>query len=336
MATHSMPVKAEFPGTVAVIGTGTISLGWIVLFLANGLRVRVNSRRPDAEAYVRDAMRLLAPALPDGNADAAELMTRAEFEPDLELAVTDVDVVQEGAPESLSLKQELFSRIERAARADTLLLSSTSTLSPDDMADGLARPGRLLVGHPFNPPHVIPLVEVVTGKHADADVLERAVAFYRSVGKQPVVIRQPVLGFVANRLQSALLQEAIHLVLEGVITAADLDDAVTASIGLRWAAIGPFLAAHLAGGPGGFRHWMEHIGAGLEHGWRALGHPSVDAETVRQLTAQIDEGYGHRRYDDLVTERDQRQGAILAALGSTGQSSVSPPHGYAQAAPGRR
>jgi ketoreductase RED1 len=302
------------PRTATVIGTGTIGLGWIVLLLAKGVRVRVNSTRPDAEAHVRSAVELLAAGLPGGPADPAKLCTLLEFEPDVARAAADVDVVLENVPESLALKRELFSRIEQTARADTLLLSSTSTLPPDELAAGLRRPGRLLVGHPFNPPHVIPLVEVVPGTATDQAALRRSVSFYRAIGKHPVVIEKAVPGFVANRLQTALLREAIHLVQQGVITAPRLDEVVTSSIGLRWAVLGPFLAAHLAGGSGGLQHWLGTIGAGLQQGWQWLGDPQLDSETADQLVKQVDEGYGTRSYEVLVTERDQLQGAVLAAL----------------------
>lgn len=319
MASHSTsPAAGETaaPGIATVIGTGTIGLGWIVLLLAKRVRVRVSSTRPDAEVHVRSGVELLAAGLPGGPpADPAKLCALLEFEPDVARAVADVDVVLENAPENLAVKRELFSRIEQTARADTLLLSSTSTLTPDELAAGLSRPGRLLVGHPFNPPHVIPLVEVVPGTATDPAALRRTVSFYRAIGKHPVVIEKALPGFVANRLQSALLREAIYLVQQGVVTAPQLDEVVTSSIGLRWAVLGPFLAAHLAGGSGGLQHWLETIGAGLERGWQWLGEPRMDSGTSDQLVKQVDDGYGARSYEVLVTERDQLQGAVLAALG---------------------
>ncbi|GGX91692.1 3-hydroxyacyl-CoA dehydrogenase NAD-binding domain-containing protein [Streptomyces hiroshimensis] len=300
--------------TAAVIGVGTIGLGWAALFASAGLTVRINSRRPDAETHVRKAFELYAASLPGGPADPAELAARLEFEPDVARAVEGADVVQENAPENLALKQELFARIGAAAPAHALLLSSTSTLLPDDLGAQMADPGRLLVAHPFNPPHIVPLVEIVTGERTDPQAVEEALAFYRGLGKTPVVLRRAVPGFVANRLQSALLRESIHLVREGVVSVAELDEIVTSSIGGRWAAVGPFRAFHLGGGPGGLRHWFEHLGAGLEKSWQGLGDPPVDEETVARILAQAEEAFGGRAYEELAAERDAKQTRVIAAV----------------------
>ncbi len=300
--------------TVVVIGAGTIGLGWISLFLGRGLRVRVTSRRPDAERVVREAITLHAPYLPNGSADPAEQLTRLEFEPDVRKAVEGAHVVQENIPENLELKQDLFARIGQAAASGTILLSSTSTMSPDDMGARMADSSRLVVGHPFNPPHVVPLVEVVGGERTDPDAVREAVEFFGSVGKVPVVLRKPIHAFVANRLQSALLQESIHLVREGVVTLDELDSVVTHSIGLRWATVGPFHAFHLGGGPGGLRHWLSSLGAGLEKGWTRLGRPPMNEETLKILLDQADKAFGDRPYEELVHARDRRQTAILNAL----------------------
>ncbi|UGY92993.1 3-hydroxyacyl-CoA dehydrogenase NAD-binding domain-containing protein [Streptomyces gobiensis] len=299
---------------VAVIGAGTIGLGWITLFLSHGLTVRVNSRRTGAERIVRDGLRVFAPTLPGGARDPEELAARLEFEPDVAHAVEGVDVVQENSPEDLPLKQELFKLVGEAAPPEALLLSSTSTLLPDDMGALMADRSRLIVGHPFNPPHVVPLVEVVGGAATAPGALEEAAAFYRSVGKVPVVLRKAVPRFVANRLQSALLQECVHLVREGVVGIEELDDIVTHSIGLRWSTVGPFLAFHLGGGEGGLRHWLTHLGTGLERSWQELGHPRMDPETIEFLSTQAERAFGNRSYAELATERDRKQNAVLNAL----------------------
>ncbi|MFJ4342460.1 3-hydroxyacyl-CoA dehydrogenase NAD-binding domain-containing protein [Streptomyces sp. NPDC088915] len=305
---------AAEPRTVTVVGAGTIGLGWITLFLGHGLRVRVNSRRAEAPRIVEEALELFAPFLEDGTADPAGFAERLEFEPDLAKAVADADVVVENAPENLELKQELFGRIGAAARPDALLLSSTSTLDPDAMGARMEDSSRLVVGHPFNPPHVVPLVEVVAGRKTSPEAVAEAVDFLRSVGRTPVVLRRPILAFAANRLQSALLRESVHLVREGVVSLPELDQVVTHSIGLRWATVGPFLAFHLGGGQGGLRKWLGTLGAGLEKGWEQLGRPPMDEETIRSLIEQAEEAYGDRSYEELVRERDARQTAILRTL----------------------
>lgn len=310
--------------TVTVIGAGTIGLSWTVLFLAHGHQVRVNSRNPEAARLVRDAVELFAPGIRGGGADPEELLSRLELQPDLERAVAGADVVQENTPENLELKQDLFARLGKATAPGTLLLSSTSTLLPDDLGSTTDDPSHLVVGHPFNPPHVVPLVEVVGGSRTAPDAITRTTAFYRSLGRVPVVLRKPIAAFAANRLQSALLQESIHLVREGVVTVEELDAVVTNSIGLRWATVGPFRAFHLGGGQGGLRKWLTTLGAGLERGWRGLGQPSMDEETLELLLAQADEAFGDRTFEDLSTERDAKQNAILTALSEVDRDRAGP------------
>lgn len=299
---------------VTVIGAGTIGLGWIALFLGHGLNVRVNSRREDAPRIVAEGLELFAPYLPDGSADPAGFAERLTFEPDLELAVADADVIVENAPENLELKQELYERIGKAAPSSALLLSSTSTLNPDDMGARMADSSRLVVGHPFNPPHVVPLVEVVAGERTSEQAVAEAVTFFESVGRVPVVLHKPILAFAANRLQSALLRESVHLVREGVVTLEELDRVVTHSIGLRWATVGPFLAFHLGGGQGGLRKWLGTLGSGLERGWEQLGRPPMDDETIRSLIEQAEAAYGSKTYEEHVKDRDAKQTAILRSL----------------------
>jgi ketoreductase RED1 len=305
--------KAPEQRTAVVVGAGTIGLGWITLFLAAGLRVRVNDPRPDVEQAVRDGVRQFARTLPGGSADPDALAARLIIEPDVDRAVSGADVVQENGPENIAVKQHLFARIERAAPADALLLSSTSGLLPDDIGARLADPGRLVIGHPFNPPHVIPLVEVVPGSQTKDKTLKAAVAFYRSVGKKPVVLHKAVPGFVANRLQSAMFRECVHLVREGVVSLEELDAVVTSSLGPRWAAVGPFLAFHLGGGPGGLRRLLTHLGPGMERAWRNLGQPHLDEETIRYLADEADRAYG-AAYAELAALRDVKQNAVLSAL----------------------
>jgi ketoreductase RED1 len=302
------------PQVVTVVGAGTIGVGWITLFLAHGLRVRVHSTRPDVLGPVQEAVRRAAPGLPGAPADPQGWFDRLEITPDLAAALDGADVVQENTPENLELKQELFERVGKAAAPGTLLLSSTSTLLPDDLGDRMDDPSHVIVGHPFNPPHVVPLVEVVAGSRTDPDALDRTVAFYQSVGKVPVVLRRPIAAFVANRLQSALLQESIHLVKEGVVTVEELDDVVTNSIGLRWATMGPFQSFHLGGGKGGLRKWLTTLGAGLQRGWAGLGRPVLDETTIELLLRQAEDAFGDRAYEDLAARRDRLQKSVLAAI----------------------
>jgi ketoreductase RED1 len=233
--------------------------------------------------------------------------------PDLEAAVTGADVVQENGPEVLELKQDLFARIEAAAPAAALLLSSTSGLMPSEMAARMHDPGRLVVGHPFNPPHVVPLVEVVPGPQTPEATVRAAAEFYRSLGKVPVVLRKEVGGFVANRLQSALFRESVSLVLDGVVTPEELDQVVTESVGVRWATAGPFESYHLGGGPGGIRHLLEHLGPGMARRWKDLGQPELTAEVVEQLSSATEQRFAGQEHADRARQRDDVQLAVLAA-----------------------
>ncbi|MEU5439075.1 3-hydroxyacyl-CoA dehydrogenase NAD-binding domain-containing protein [Streptomyces sp. NPDC020719] len=311
------PAATSTPRTAAVLGTGTIALGWIALFAARGLQVRISSTRPDAREHVTAALGLYARSLPGGAADPERLAARLTFCRDVAEAATGAQVVQENVREDLALKRDIFRQAAEAAPG-ALLLSSTSTLLPADLGAALDEPGRVIVGHPFNPPHIVPLVEVVAAEDAKPADVEAAVDFYRFLGKTPVVLRRAVPGFVANRLQSALLRESIHLVREGVVTVGELDEIVTASIGSRWAVAGPFRAFHLGGGPGGLRHLMEHLGEGLERSWAGLGNPPVDELTVETMLTQADEAFGPYAYEPLAAWRDRAQNAVIAAVEAVG------------------
>ncbi|MFD4674358.1 3-hydroxyacyl-CoA dehydrogenase NAD-binding domain-containing protein [Lentzea sp. NPDC058450] len=269
----------------AVIGAGVIGLSWARLFAGHGHSVKVVDPRPDL-------------VVPDGVQVVASLAD----------AVRDADVVQENGPEDLEFKKSLFAELVREAPQHALLLSSSSAIPSTAFTQGIDG-SRVLIGHPFNPPHVIPLVEVVPGEQTTEESIARAVDFYRALGRTPVVERKEIPGFVGNRLQAALSREAAYLVEQGVVTPADLDTVVTHSLGLRWATVGPFLGAHLGGGPGGYRHLAEHIGKsmrGLE-----LGTPAQDPE---RLIKAVEDAYGSSTYSALAETRDRRQLAVLTAL----------------------
>lgn len=300
-----------------MIGGGTIGASWTALFLAHGLEVRVHDPAPGAEEQVRATVASLAPLLSELGLPTEGLVDRLSFPDELEAALDGADVVQENGPENLGFKRELWPKVEAAVASTTLLLSSTSGMKASAMVKHMADKTRLVVGHPFNPPHLVPLVEVVPGETTDPAVVEEAVAFYTALGKRPLVINKEVPGFVANRLQSALFQECVHLVAEGVVSMEDLDSVVTSSIGLRWAAAGPFLTFHLGGGQGGLPHFLTHLGKGMEGMWGILGHPSFDEETVALLIDQVEAAYGDATLDELGHRRDQMQLAIIEALSET-------------------
>ena len=298
--------------TIAVIGAGTIGLSWAALFAAHGHTVRVQDPRPGIGPEVEAAVHHLTRLQPRSG-DAADLLTRIQVVDDVEAAVTGASIVQENAPERLPLKQELFARIEAAVDERTLIASSTSALMPSDLAREMRTPERLVVGHPFNPPEVLPLVEVVPGERTAPWALEAAVEFYRSVGKKPVVLHREINGFVANRLQSTLFRECVWLVTQGIVTAAELDEIVTESIGPRWATAGPFESFHLGGGPGGMRHFLEHLGPGMARRWKVVEQPELDEATVELISSQVEERFAGRTYEQLTEHRDRAQLAVIRA-----------------------
>jgi len=296
---------------IAVVGAGTIGLSWAALFAAKGHDVRLHDPRPDLQELLDQAVAELSDVLPGAWRD------RIAVEPDLEAAVTGADVVQENGPERLDFKQELFARIEKACPAGALLLSSTSGLMPSDMGAQMQDPGRVVVGHPFNPPHVVPLVEVVPGAQTPPATAEAAAEFYRSLGKVPVVLRKEIGGFVANRLQSAVFREAVHLVLEGVVTPEELDRVVTESVGVRWATAGPFESYHLGGGPGGIRNLLKHLGPGMVKRWADLGRPELTPEVVELIASDTEQRFADQPYGARTVDRDRAQLAVLAARESS-------------------
>lgn len=302
--------------TAAVIGAGTIGLSWTTLFAAHGLTVHVTDPRPDLAEAVDAALADFAPHLAARGTDVEGLAERVHIAADVSEAVRDADVVQENGPERVEFKKDLFATLVREAPKHALLLSSSSAIPSTDFTTDLAREdaGRILIGHPFNPPHLIPLVEVVPGERTTEQAVQAAVDFYTRLGRTPVVERKEIPGFVGNRLQNALNREAIYLVEQGVVTPEGLDKVMTNSLGIRWSTVGPFLGSHLGGGPGGYRHLVEHIGAAMGQVWATLGTPSQTPEEKERLITAVEDAYGSSTYSELTETRDRRQLAVLAAL----------------------
>jgi ketoreductase RED1 len=305
--------------TAAVIGAGTIGLSWTALFAAHGLTVEVSDPRPDLAEAVDEALARSAPHLAARGLDVTGLAGRVHIAADVTEAVRDADVVQENGPERVAFKQDLFATLAGEAPRHALLLSSSSAIPSTEFTKELAddAAARVLIGHPFNPPHLVPLVEVVPGERTGEEAVKAAVDFYTSVGRTPVVERKEIPGFVGNRLQNALSREAVYLVEQGVVTPEELDTVMTNSLGLRWATVGPFLGSHLGGGPGGYRHMAEHIGASMKRMWADLGTPSQNDEQQERLIAAVEQAYGSATYPELTETRDRRQLAVLSALDST-------------------
>ena len=302
--------------TVAVVGTGVIGASWAAHFLAHGLDVVATDPAPGAEERLRADVAAHWPVLQPVAGASPDRLT---FTPDPAAAAAEADFVQENGPEREDVKRALYAALDEAARPDVVLASSSSGMLPSVIARGCPRhPERVVIGHPFNPPHLIPLVEVVPGEKTDEETVERALAFYAAVGKKPIRLRQEVPGHVANRLQAALWQEAYSLVDRGVATVADIDTAIAHGPGLRWAVIGPFLTQHLSGGPGGIAHNLEHLGPPIEAWWRDLGQVTITPELIAKLAAGVDDELAGVDPAELIARRDAVLTALLAAKARTG------------------
>ena len=313
MATAQQDILNRY-SKVTVIGAGVIGASWTALFLAHGLTVVVNDPRSDVETIVRDYIRNNLSTLKELGLPTDNLEKKLSFEANLEASVAGADLVQENGPERIEFKQDLWERIGKVVGAHALMLSSSSAKTATEQALKMSRPGRLLVGHPFNPPHLIPLVEVVPGEKTSPEAVDDAVAFYAALGKVPRVVRNEMPGFVANRLQRAIFRECCYLVIQGVVKVDELDDIVTSSIGLRWAADGPFRSFHLGGGAGGFKSFFKQFGPGLNEAWKNMAPVNLDEAAQDKIIAQAEASFAAQPPEQLESERDARQLAIIRAL----------------------
>ena len=295
---------------VAIVGTGTIGASWATHYLARGFDVVATDPAPGAEQALRayvDAAWDAATTL--GLAPAAS-RDRLRFTSDLREAIGDAGFVQENAPERTELKQKLLAEIDDAAPANAIIASSSSGITLSAMQAECRHPERTVIGHPFNPPHVIPLVEVVGGERTAPETIERTMAFYASIGKKPVLLRKELPGHVANRLQAALYREVVHLIDQGVLGVADADDVVSWGPGLRWGVMGPSLLWHLGGGEGGIQHFMDTLMGPMTAMWASLGSPEMTPELQRRIVEGVLAEANGRSVDDLAAERD----SMLLAL----------------------
>jgi carnitine 3-dehydrogenase len=291
--------------TVACIGAGTIGGGWAAYFLARGYRVVAWDPAADGAPRLRHLVQQAWPALTDlGLAEGASI-DNLVVERDLDKACALADFVQESAPEDLELKRTLLAHIDAATPVDAVISSSTSGYGMSEMQTRCAHPERTVVGHPFNPPYLIPLVEVVGGTATSPEAVAWASDFFRYAGKSVITMDREVPGFIANRLQEALWREALHMVANGEATVEQIDASITEGPGLRWAFHGPMLTFHLAGGPGGMAHMLDHFGPSLLSPWTRLAAPELTPELRDRVVSGCAEEAGERSIADLVRERDR-------------------------------
>ena len=264
---------------VAIVGTGVIGASWSAQYLAKGLQVVATDPAPGAENRLRAFVAKAWTALERLGLSPGASQANLSFTADLAEALTGVDLVQENGPERLDFKQKLYGQLDELLAADVIIASSSSGLTMSEIQKGAAaHPERCVIAHPFNPPHLIPLVEIVGGAKTSEETIRRATEFYKSIGKRPVRVNKEMPGHVANRLQSAVQREVYYLVAEGIISAADVDTALSWGPGLRWGVMGNMMLNHLGGGSGGMEHFLEQFAGPLTAWWKTLGSPVLTPE----------------------------------------------------------
>ncbi|MDZ4735856.1 MAG: 3-hydroxyacyl-CoA dehydrogenase NAD-binding domain-containing protein [Rhodospirillaceae bacterium] len=300
--------------TIAIVGSGLIGAGWAAWFLAQGFDVRAYDNDPKKEAFLHGLVDDVWPHLERlGFAKDAD-RKRLTFHHSIEDCVKVADFVQENVLERLDLKQDVIAAVDAALPADRVIASSTSSIIPSELQAKCRHPERVVVGHPFNPPHLIPLVEVVGGAKTDPAAVEWSMAFYDSIGKKAIKLNREIPGHYVNRVQEAMWREVIHCIAEGIVSVEDADIGVAYGPGLRWAIMGPSLTFHLGGGPGGMSYFIEQFGPHIDQSWENLGDPKITPEIQRELIDGTAREAAGRNYRDLVDWRDRCLVGILEAV----------------------
>jgi 3-hydroxyacyl-CoA dehydrogenase len=297
---------------IGIVGSGVIGASWAAYYLSRGFDVSASDPAPGAEEKLRDLVRgFWEPLSRVGLAEGASL-DRLTFDADLAKALAGVGFVQENGPERLDIKRQLLADVSAAVGDEVIIATSSSGILISDIQEAAKNPGRIVLGHPFNPPHLIPLVEVVGGKHTTTNTIEQTLAFYAAIGKKPIHIKREIKGHIANRLQAALWREAFYLVDQGVASVSDIDTAIAHGPGLRWALLGPFLNLHLSGGAGGIGHVIDHLGPPIESWWRDLGDMSFTPAVRVEAVSGIEEELKARSADAVTRARDDILIQLLA------------------------
>lgn len=298
---------------VAVLGAGVIGASWTALFLASGRRVAVHDPAANIESAVRNYIDKAWPGLEELGLTDRATPDAVSFARTAREAVDGVDFVQENVPERLPIKHSTYAEIEPALMSNAIVSSSTSGLTLEALQEGWENPSNLILGHPFNPPHLIPLVELTANSRTSPSVTEAAEAFYHDIGKVTIRIRKGLPGHVANRLQAAVWREAVHLAVEGVASVEDIDTAMWAGPGLRWAAMGPTMLFHLGAGEGGLQAFCDHFRDTFNGWWDDLGNPRLDDQTIERLVTGMAEQAKGRSVENLSLDRDRMLTALQAA-----------------------
>jgi carnitine 3-dehydrogenase len=302
---------------VAVIGTGVIGASWSALFLAKGLEVVAMDVVPSAEAPLKRFVETAWPALTKLGLSPGASQSNLQFTTDMPAAVKTADFVQENGPERIDFKKKLFAQLDALLGPDVIIASSSSGITMSEIqSECLSHPERCVIAHPFNPPHLIPLVEIVGGAKTSEAAIQTASQFYTALGKRTIRLQKEVMGHVANRLQAALWREAVSLVASGVVSVADADAAVAWGPGLRWGIMGPTQLFHLAGGQGGIEHFFQQFAGPMTAWWNDLGSPELDRELQQKIIDGLHAEVGTRSIDELAARRDEKLLGLLALQAS--------------------
>src|ERR1700760_5018235 len=318
--TNNKPIRR-----IAIIGTGVIGASWTALYLAKGLQVVATDIAPNAEAALRKFVETAWSALERLGLSPGASQSNLTFTPDIAKALAGTDLVQENGPERIDFKKKLYGQLDELLPPDVIIASSSSGLTMSEIQKGCgSHPERCVIGHPFNPPHLIPLVEIVGGANTSEDTIRRASEFYTALGKRTVRLHKELPGHVANRLQAALMREVYHLVGEGVVSVADVDTALCWGPGLRWGVMGQVMLNHLGGGPGGIEHFFAQFTGPVTAWWKALGSPVLTPELQKKLADGVHEEVGSRSIDELAAQRDEELLGLLELRARSERASLVP------------
>src|SRR3954466_9556744 len=317
---------------IAIVGAGVIGASWAAEYLARGFDVVTTDPGPNAEANLRKYIDEAWKDLTNIGLSKGASRDRLTFTTDMKEALSKADFIQENGPERPDFKMKLFADMDDAAPIDSIIASSSSGITPSVMQSKAKHPERILVGHPFNPPHIIPLVEVVGGTKpppiiplrevvggtkTSPDAIQQALAFYASIGKKPIQLKKELPGHVGNRLQAALYKEIMYLIQHDVLSVEDADVAVSYGPGPRWGVMGPSLQWHLGGGAGGIKHFMDHLMDPLTAMIKTLGTPDVTPELKQTIVDGVLREANNRSVDELAQDENE---VIIGLLRSRSQT----------------